>query len=167
MRVSGDAEGAPVTALEEAPIPSVVVVKPWRDPLVERCGFPVNSPYVETAWLPILGPSATLALRRLGLLATARPEGVEVDVGDLAADLGLGRGTGRNSIIARTLRRLETFGMAHWRGDELEIRTVVAPLPARHAERLSPGAAAVHRQLVRLQQCNGDRALKRPGGLSL
>ena len=156
-----------MTAPEEAQIPPVLVVKPWRDPLVERGGFPVNSAYVETAWLPILGPSATLALRRLGLLATARPEGVQVDVRALAADLGLGKGTGRNSIIARTLRRLENFGMAQWRGGELEVRTVVAPLSARHAERLSPGAAAVHRQMVRLQQSNADRVPKRSGGLSL
>lgn len=156
-----------MTALEEVSIPPVVVVKPWRDPLVERCGFPVNSPYVEAAWLPILGPSATLALRRLGLLVTARPDGVEVDLRDLAADLGIGKGTGRQSIIARTLRRLENFGMAQWRGRELEVRTVVAPLSARHAERLSPGAAAVHRQMVRLQQVGTERGLERSGGLSL
>ena len=156
-----------MTALEEASIPPVVVVKPWRDPLVERCGFPVNSAYVEAAWLPILGPSATLALRRLGLLAAARPDGVEVDLRELAADLGIGTGTGRQSIIVRTLRRLENFGMAQWRGRELEVRTVVAPLSARHAERLSPGAAAVHRQMVRLQQVGTERGLERSGGLSL
>lgn len=155
-----------MTAPEEDAVPSAVVVKPWRDPLVERCGFPVGSAYVEAAWLPILGPSATLALRRLGLLVHAQPEGVEVDVADLAADLGLGKGTGHNSIIARTLRRLENFGMARWRGGALEVRTVVAPLPARYAERLSPGAAAVQRRMDALRQPNSDRVLKRSGGLS-
>lgn len=156
-----------MTALEETPTHPVVLVKPWRDPLVERWGFPVNSAYVEVAWLPILGPSATLALRRLGLLLTARPEGVEVDVRELATDLGLGNGTGRNSIMARTLRRLATFGMVQWRGDALEVRTVVAPLSARHAERLSPGAAAMHNAMVRLQRSTGDRVVERSGGLSL
>ncbi len=144
-------------------IPAVVVVRPWRDPVVERCGFPVNSAYVESAWLPILGPSATLALRRLGLLAAARSAGVAVDVGHLATDLGIGKGTGRHSIMARTLRRLEMFGMARWRGGELEVRTTVAPLSARHAERLSPGAAAVHRRMVGLHQSNGDLTVERSG----
>ena len=141
-----------MTATIEGSVPpSVVVVKPWRDPLVEGCGFPVSSAYVETAWLPILGPSATLALRRLGLLAMERPDGFEVDLAELAGDLGLGKAIGNSSVVVRTLRRLETFGMAHWRGEVLEVRTAVAPLPARHADRLSPAVAAMHRQMVRVR----------------
>lgn len=155
-----------MTATSEGSIPpAVVVVRPWRDPLVEGCGFAVSSAYVEAAWLPILGPSATLALRRLGLLAVARPEGFEVVLGDLAADLGLGKGTGNDSIIVRTLRRLERFGMTRWCGEVLEVRTAVAPLPARHADRLSPSAAAVHRQMVRLRVGTGNRGLERSRGL--
>lgn len=138
-------------------IPDTVRVCAWSDPVVERCGFPVNSVYVESAWLPILGPSATLALRRLGLLATAAPEGVEVNLGQLAGDLGIGKGTGRNSVIVRTVRRLCSFGMAQWRGGELAVRTAVAPLPTRYADRLSPSAGAVHRQMVRMRTAPTDR----------
>ena len=155
-----------MTSASDTSLPPVVVVKPWQDSVVERCGFPVNSSYVEAAWLPFLGPSATLALRRLGLLASARPDGVAVDVRELAADLGLGTGVGRSSIIARTLGRLERFGMAQWRGDELAVRTAVAPLPARYADRLSPGAAAVHRQMLRLRMAAVERGPERAQGLS-
>ena len=155
-----------MTARKEESLPAVVVVKRWRDPLVERVGFPASSAYVETAWLPTLGPSATFALRRLGLLVTAQPNGVEVDLRELAVDLGLGNGTARQSPIARTLRRLELFGMAQWRGSVREVRAMVAPLPARHAARLSPGAAAAHRQMLRLRQTDSGCGLKRPSGLS-
>lgn len=155
-----------MTGAVEGPVPSVVTVKPWSDPLVEGLGFPVNSAYVESAWLPILGPSATLALRRLGLLAAASPEGVDVDLVELAGDLGLGKSTGRHSVIARTLRRLCMFGMAQWHGSDLAVRTCVAPLPARYADRLSPAAGAVHRQMVRLHSVSGDRPLERSRGLS-
>jgi hypothetical protein len=144
---------------------TAVILKPWRDPVVERCGFPVNSPYVEVAWLPSLGPSTTWALRRLGLLVTARPDGVEVDLRELAMDLGLGQGTARNSMVVRTLRRLELFGMARWPG-ELAVRTVVPPLPARLVERLSPRATAAHRQLLRLRHMACDRPPRRAAGLS-
>ena len=39
-------------------------VLPWHDPSVEADGFDPRSPYVETFWLPLLGPSTTLLLRR-------------------------------------------------------------------------------------------------------
>ena len=155
-----------MSAQADGSLPSAVVVKPWRDPSVERCGFPVGSAYVETAWLPTLGPSATFALRRLGLLVSAQPEGVAVDLRDLAADLGISQGTGRQSVMSRTLRRLESFGMARWRCGMFEVRPVVPPLPVHRAARLSPGAASVHRQMLALRQTESDCALRRSGGLS-
>jgi hypothetical protein len=143
----------------------ILVVKPWRDPVVERFGFPVHSPYVEAAWLPILGPSTTWALRRLGLLVAAQPAGVEVDLDELASDLGLRRGTARNAPMIRTLRRLEVFGMARW-PSERAIRTTVPPLPVRFVERLSPATASMHRQMVRLRRMESEPSAPRPHGLS-
>ena len=69
----------------------------WADPAIERRGFPVNSIYTETVILPILGPSATLCLRRLSAFATAPPDGTVVDTKTLARDLGLGEGLGRDN----------------------------------------------------------------------
>src|SRR6202012_1319878 len=97
-------------------------VRRWHDPVVESCGFPVNSVYTETVLLPDLGPSSVLCLRRLGAWATFEPDGIVLDTGQLARDLGLGDGTGRNAPVTRTLNRLCQFGMARWHDGELSTR---------------------------------------------
>ena len=112
-------------------------------------GFPVTGVYCETVLLPILGPSCLLALRRIGAWLAASPEGVEVDLRTVAGDLGLGRGTGRNSPIRRTVARLCRFHMAEWQGEALAVRTAVAPVSERQLPRLSPGVVAVHRSMTR------------------
>jgi hypothetical protein len=127
----------------------------WSDPVVEALGFPVNSIYTETVLLPILGPSATLCLRRLSAWVAISPDGSTVDTTQLARDLGLGDGLGRNSAISRTLNRLCWFDLAHWSNDELAVRTVVAPLPAHQLRRLSPPILAVHRTLLSQVGING------------
>jgi len=125
-----------------------LVVRPWVDPVVEANGFAVCSPYVETVVLPILGPSATLCLRRLGTWVAVEPRGVSVDLAALAGDLGLGRGIGRQSPIRRTLDRLCQFGMSAWQGRDLMVRTAVAPVTERQLSRLSPQVVLAHRSMV-------------------
>jgi hypothetical protein len=121
----------------------------WADALVEAHGYPACSNYVETFWLPILGPSATLAYRRLGAIATGRPDGTQIALVDLARDLGLGTGVRRNSPMVRTLRRLVTYGMARWERDALAVRTVAPPLNARHLMRLTAGLRRAHDRQAR------------------
>ena len=48
-------------------------IVPLDDPLVESLGFEPRSVYAETYWLPVLGPSALWALRRLSRGQTSRP----------------------------------------------------------------------------------------------
>src|SRR5258708_31416337 len=134
---------------DDALPPSQFVVRPWVDPVVERHGFPVNSAYTETVILPILGPSTTFCLRRLGTWAAAETAGMTVDTELLACDLGLGHGIGRHSPMGRTLDRLCRFGMAEWRFGELFVCTAVAPVTERQLARLSPRVAMVHRSMVR------------------
>lgn len=101
-------------------------------------------------WTPILGPSALLSYRRLGLLVEAHPEGVGVDLADLARSLGLGAGLGKNSLMMRALHRLVAFGVARWEGDVLAVRRRLAPVPERQvAARLSASAARAHAHLTR------------------
>lgn len=71
------------------------------------------SSYLENYWLPMLGPSATWALRRIAAwLATAPPSGLWLPVEPLARSLGLGSAAGRNCPMRRTLARLVDFRMA-------------------------------------------------------
>src|SRR3974377_617260 len=52
----------------------------WEDRALEVVGFDPRSLYVETFWLPILGPSAILLLRRLADRLEAAPSGFALAV---------------------------------------------------------------------------------------
>ncbi len=96
MMESGDRRRTTLDWLVANP---VMAVRPWRDEVVEQHGFDARHVYVETFWLPVLGPSAVLALRRFADWMDSRPVGVEVDLVDLGASLGLGAGTGRHTVF--------------------------------------------------------------------
>jgi hypothetical protein len=130
-------------------LPDQFYLRRWEDPVVEQLGFPVNSLYTEAVLLPILGPSATFCLRRLGAWAAAEPDWTMVDTRQLAGDLGLGDSLARNSPITRTVNRLCQFDMADWETEELSVRTSVAPLGEHHLRRLSGPVLEVHNTLVR------------------
>jgi hypothetical protein len=134
-----------------------LMVRPLVDPVVDRLGFPVMSAYVEGLWLSVLGPSATWALRRLGAMVTARPDGVAIDLAEFGLSLGLGSGIGSNSSIVRTVKRLVSFRVAAWQGNDLLVRRVVAPLTMRQLARLSPSLVALHHRIVDSQRARSDR----------
>lgn len=113
-----------------------VEVRPWRDPVVDHCGYDARHVYVETYWLPILGPSAVLAVRRIAEWLDSQPAGVSVGLVEFGASLGIGTGTGRHTQINRTLMRLVDFGMARISSDYLEVHTILPPLPLRLRRRL-------------------------------
>src|SRR5258708_6378845 len=103
----------PVLATQE---PTTLQIKAWPDPVIDQLGFDPASGYVELCWLPILGPSAVWAIRRLTAGLRANPGGYSIRIADLGSALGLGAGNGRNSAIMRTLRRLVQFQMARDEG---------------------------------------------------
>lgn len=111
-------------------------VERWSDELVEACGFDVRDRYVEMFWLPIAGPSAVLALRRMADWLDLSPSGAQVDLVELGASLGIGTGTGRQTHINRTLGRIIDFGFARITPAGLEVRTVMPPVPRRMRRRL-------------------------------
>ena len=127
--------------------PGQLQVIAWSDPVVERVGFPPHHAYVELLWLPIVGPSATWLYRRLGDLVTRRPAGTIIDVGELAASIGLSEATTPHSPAQRSLRRLDRFGLARWDG-RYAVRTLAPPLAQRHLERLPPALRAAHHALI-------------------
>lgn len=121
-----------------------VVLKPWRDELVEAHGFGPRSMYVETCWLPVLGPSATWLYRRLGSWAEFNTDGTIVNLPDLGQSIGLGLGTGPTSPLLRSLGRLVRFGAARWDNRELAVRTALPPLTEHQAQRLSESTQRLH-----------------------
>ncbi len=114
-------------------------VRPWRDPVIDSLGYDARHGYVEQFWLPILGPSAVLALRRFTDWLDHHPAGVEVDLVEFGSSLGIGTGTGRHTQVNRTLNRLVDFHLARISGDELEVHITVPPVPLRLRRRLPPG----------------------------
>ncbi len=60
-------------------------------------------------WTPILGPTSTLLYHHLHHATVDGPVVLQLAV--LAASLGVGRGTGRNSILAGAIGRLGRYGM--------------------------------------------------------
>lgn len=120
-----------------------LTVHRWEDATLEEHGVSVRSPYAERFWLPILGPSSLLVLRRVAVdLLTSGGQPIVYDLATLGAELGLpgkGKGIGtRNSALARTLARLVRYGAAVDRGQALAVRTHLAPLTEDLLDRLPP-----------------------------
>lgn len=108
--------GWTVVVMPSCQFPTVVPVTRWLDPSVEKSGFSVVDPYVEVAWLPVVGPSATWMLRRLDAWLPDPESRVDVDLSELGQLLGLGPSMLPGSSVQRTLGRLVRFGLADWSG---------------------------------------------------
>jgi hypothetical protein len=114
----------------------------------DRLGHPAGSVYVETFWLPLVGPSAVLALRRLSAWLEHEPDGITVSIAMLSSCLGLGTGTGRRAPVARTLARLVDFKHASHDGERLLLRRELPMLSVRQIERLPACLITAHEQLI-------------------
>ncbi|HUG86792.1 MAG TPA: hypothetical protein VMM13_19640, partial [Euzebya sp.] len=66
-----------------------LLVRPWQDATIDAVGHDPRSYYVERFWLPILGPSVVLLLRRAAYAFDVHPEGTAFDLDETARDLGL------------------------------------------------------------------------------
>ncbi len=126
-----------MASLAELGDDAVITVEAWRDPVVEALGHDARSLYVETFWLPVLGPSTILLLRRLAAALAASPTGCAIDVAETARALGLGERSGRNAPLLRTVGRCVDFEMARVTGPSaVAVRTALPPLARRHLARL-------------------------------
>jgi hypothetical protein len=124
--------------------PAVEVV-PIRHPVIEVLGHHPTSDYAERFWLPVIGPSALWAHRRLTTGLVADRSGYRLDLPTLGREIGLGAGTGRNSPIVRTLTRLVDFHLAEIIDNRLGVYTSLPPLTRRQAARLPDHLAQRHR----------------------
>lgn len=118
------------------PLDRVLRVQPWPDPLLDDQGHDPRSAYVERFWLPVLGPSTTLLLRRLADGLERQPDGYLLDLRDLGHELGLVSRIQRSPLV-RAIERACVFGTAKMLGaDTLLVRQRLAPLTRRQAQRL-------------------------------
>ncbi len=123
-------------------------IEPLRDPVVDGIGYDPRSAYVETFWLPVLGPSTTWMLRRFASHLAVAPGGVDLPVDDLARCLGIGERTGPNAPFARTVKRCVDFQMAEWREEALAVRLRLPPLAQRHLRRLPESLQREHERAL-------------------
>jgi hypothetical protein len=122
-----------------------ITVRPWADPVIDTLGHDPRSLYVETFYLPSLGPTTLLLLRRLAACLEDYPEGTELPVAETSQSLGLGAREGRNSPLRRSVGRLVQFDLAREEGDDaIAVRRLVPPINRRHIRRLPPQLQQAH-----------------------
>ncbi len=114
-----------------------IAIKTLTDSTIDRYGFDARSAYVETFWLPTLGPTSLLLLRHLADRLEAEPTGVHLPVAETSRLLGLGEREGNQSPLRRSLARLVQFDLArHDGGAAYAVRRVVPTIHPRHVRRL-------------------------------
>lgn len=146
---------APTVADPPAPegLPRSLRVEPWADPVVDHLGHDPRSAYVEQFWLPILGPSTTLLLRRLASVLDRSPDGTEVELATVARSLGLGTTGGKRCAFVRALDRSTQFGLSQQLGaGRLAVRRRVPPLTQRQVVRLPKPLQADHGEWLRVHR---------------
>jgi hypothetical protein len=114
--------------------------------VIDPIGHDPRSRYVETFWLPTLGPTAVLLLRHLADRFDRDPDGVELAVAGTSQALGLGQREGSSSPIVRTLGRLEQFDLAcaDPYTPTVAVRRTIPPVNTRHLRRLPAHLQTAH-----------------------
>jgi hypothetical protein len=151
-------------------MPSTVTITPWPDPVIDTLGFDPRSSYVETFWLPTLGPTSVLLLRHLAARLDREPQGFELVLADTSQALGLGARDGNSSPLVRCLARLVQFDVACDDGrGTLAVRRHVPPVNRRHIRRLPVALQAAHAEWVQAQLSEPplERARRRARRLAL
>ncbi|MBT8240902.1 MAG: hypothetical protein KJN63_06710 [Acidimicrobiia bacterium] len=75
---------------------------------------PIDDTYRQRWWLPIIGPTATCILNHLAASNLGTSSWQVTPAPELAVALGLGKGTGKNSSLIRSIDRLTRFAFGTW-----------------------------------------------------
>ena len=124
----------------------VLTVVTWADPVLDQLGHDPRSAYVERFWLPILGPSCLLLVRRLAAELERSPDGFTVPTALWAQELGIGMKGGQHSPFWRAVERAGRFGAARRNGSRLALRRRLPPLSNRQVQRLPPSLRPAHEE---------------------
>ncbi len=145
---------------------AVLHVTTWDDPVLDNLGHDPRSHYVETYWLPMLGPSATWLARRLVSGLELEPEGFDLDPTEIALALGIGGRGGAHSPFWRSLERCRRFGVLRRSGPHVSVRRRLPPLTGHQIAKLPGDLRPRHDawQADQLQRAVRDRlAVRAPG----
>ena len=139
----------PQVSPHQNPARETLRVTAWVDPVVDANGHPVDDPYIEMFWLPVLGPTATWLYRRLVAALPDDPcASCDIDVGDLARSIGVSHTAGRHNPFARALQRCIMFGVAQQVALQpvhtVAVRRVLPTLARRHLQRLPDPLQVAH-----------------------
>ncbi|HEX3539379.1 MAG TPA: hypothetical protein VHT75_02940 [Acidimicrobiales bacterium] len=126
------------------PIPATITIVGWVDPVVDATGFTPDSAYVETCYLPRLGPTSFVAYRYGAQELRGRNQRV-IDLTEMAQNLGLRSGVSRNAPVVLALSHLQAFGLRACReNNNYLLRLTAPPLTDRQAARLPAKARRMH-----------------------
>jgi len=119
------------------------------DSRVRQAGFDLADPYLEQCWGPVIGPSATVLLRRLPTLWRERSPAT-ITHSELALSLGLGGSAGSSSRLARTTSRIVRFGLAEWSEPDrsLDVFLQAPALDPHQLDRLPHWTQRAHERLL-------------------
>lgn len=132
-------------------------VIPIRHPVIEALGHHPTSEYAWM-WLPVVGPSALWAYRRVTAGFVTDRSGYRLDLSTLGREIGLGAGTSRNASVVRAVSRLVHYHLAEVIDDRLGVYTSLPPLSRRQAARLPDHLAQRHREIADRQHDNGRQS---------
>ena len=131
---------------------AVLALTPWTDPIIDTLGHDPRSEYVERFWLPTLGPTTLLLLRRLASAFDRAPSGLTMEVAELSQSLGLGNRDGASSPLLRSVDRLIQFDLAvATKPGTYAVRRNVPPVNRRHIHRLPESLQREHEDWVEAQ----------------
>lgn len=124
-------------------------VTAWPDPVIDTLGHDPRSEYVERFWLPTLGPTTLLLLRRLATRFDRNGDTLQLDGPDLSQSLGVGARDGASTPLIRSFDRLVMFDLATSTGPHsYAVRRTVPPVNRRHLHRLPMSLQREHDEWV-------------------
>jgi hypothetical protein len=117
--------------------------------MVDERGHDPRSAYVERYWLGVIGPTATLIMRRFADEFDLHPDGFVIDLAHTASTMGLSFTKGHHSPFGRSLHRCVMFGLAQPTSDGYEVRRMFPNVAQRHISRLPDDVQEAHREWAR------------------
>ena len=126
-------------------IARTIQIEPWPDPVTEASGHRVDSAYVETFWLPRLGPTCAWLIRRLAIGLDHHVDGYTTNTSEFAMELGIGPSLAAHSPFVRSLDRLANFNMLAITDETIYVRRYLPELAPRQVRRLPDRLQTLHK----------------------